>query len=121
MNLRFTALAVAINAALTVALLAGYGHWRAPAPQLPFAVLDVAELYRLKEIRIAALLIKPDASEAERATALTGAGAFGQELTALIQTLPDECHCLVLARGAVLGPASHLPDLTPDVRRRLGL
>ena len=27
----------------------------------------------------------------------------------------------VLARGAVVGPALLLPDLTPEVRRRLGL
>jgi hypothetical protein len=38
----------------------------------------------------------------------------------LIQSLPEECGCLVLARGAVWAPAP-LIDLTPEVRRRLGL
>ena len=42
-------------------------------------------------------------------------------MAALIETLPEECSCLVLNRGAVVGASGRLPDLTSDVRRRLGL
>ncbi len=121
MNARQAALLVATNAALSIALLAGYAHWLAPAKPPTFAVLDVGELYRLKENQVAAVLVKRDASDEERASALRHAASFGQEVTTLIQALPEECRCLILARGAVVGPAPLLPDLTPEVRRRLGL
>jgi hypothetical protein len=121
MNAREAAALIATNAALTMALVAGYAFWFAPARAPAFAVLDVGELYRLKEHQVAAVLVKRDASDEERTTALKQAAAFGPEVTALIQSLPGECRCLVLARGAVIGPAQRLPDLTPDVRRRLGL
>ena len=118
---RQAALLVATNAALTLAFLGTYAHWLAPAHAPALAVLDVGELYRLKESQVAAVLVKRDASDAERASALKRAAAFGVEITTLIETLPQECRCLILTRGAVVGPASRLPDLTPDVRRRLGL
>jgi hypothetical protein len=121
MSIRQAILLVAINVALSIVLLAAYALRFAPAQAPRFAVLDVGELYRLKENQVAAVLVKHDASDEERATALKRAAAFGAEVTALIQALPEECRCLVLARGAVIGPAQRLPDLTPDVRRRLGL
>ena len=46
---------------------------------------------------------------------------FGTEVSTLLQALPGECRCIVLARGAVMGSEPLLRDLTPDVRRRLGL
>jgi hypothetical protein len=95
-----------------------YGLAPAAAPRL--AVLDVGELYRLKETQVAKVLVKLDATHEDRALALQRASAFGLEMTNLIQSLPEECHCLILARGAVVGPAPLLPDLTPEVRRRLG-
>lgn len=121
MNARQAAALIATNAALTVALVAVYAYWLAPARATSFAVLDVGELYRLKEHQVAAVLVKRDASDEDRAAALKQAAAFGPEVTALLQALPEECRCLVLARGAVIGPAQRLPDLTPDIRRRLGL
>ena len=121
MNLKTAALLVLANALLSALLVLAYALWFAPAAAPRLAVLDVSELYRLKETQVAKVLVKLDASEADRALALQRASAFGLELTNLIQALPEECHCLVLARGAVVGPAPLLPDLTPDVRRRLGL
>jgi hypothetical protein len=121
MNTRQAAPLIVTNAALTIALVAVYAFWLAPARVPAFAVLDVGELYRLKEHQVAAVLVKRDASDEERTAALKQAAAFGPEVTALLQALPEECRCLVLARGAVIGPAQRLPDLTPDVRRRLGL
>jgi hypothetical protein len=86
-----------------------------------FSVLDVGELYRAKENQVATMLVKRDATEADRAAALKHAAAFGVEVGVLIDTLRDECGCLILARGAVVGPSPQLPDLTPEFRRRLGL
>jgi hypothetical protein len=118
-NTKTIAVVIAVNALVSAALIALAELWLAHPPAL--AVLDVAELYRLEESQVAAVLVKSDASDEERAKALRHAASFGTEVSALLQTLPEECRCLVLARGAVVGSASSLPDLTPEVRRRLGL
>ncbi len=109
------------NALLSAAFIGAYALWFAPAKVPVLAVLDVGELYRLKETQVATVLVKRDSTDEDRVVALKRAAAFGLEVTNLIQSLPEECHCLILARGAVVGPAPLLPDLTPEVRRRLGL
>ena len=121
MTRRDAATLLALNALVSMALLAAGAHWVFGSEKTAFAVLDVAELYRVKETQVAAVLVNHNASETERNTAMTRAAAFGTELTALIEALPEECRCLVLARGAVIGATAPLPDLTPNVRRRLGL
>ena len=121
MTRRDAAYLLALNALVSVALLTAGAHWVFGPQKTAFAVLDVAELYRVKESEVAAVLVNHNASEAERTTAIARATAFSTELTALIETLPEECRCLVLARGAVIGATPPLPDLTADVRRRLGL
>ena len=112
---------LALNALVSMAQLTAGAHWVFGPQKTAFAVLDVGELYRMKEAQVAAVLVNHNATETERTTAITRAAAFGIELTALIESLPGECRCLVLARGAVIGATAPLPDLTPDVRRRLGL
>lgn len=119
MSAKTIALLVGLNTLISVALLALSPRWLSPAPAL--AVLDVAELYRLKESQVAALLVSRSADDAERTRALEQAAAFGTEMNALLAALPGECRCIVLARGAVVGAATELPDLTPELRRRLGL
>jgi len=120
-NRRTVALLMLVNGLLSAACVVTYALWFSPGRAQQIAVLDVGELYRLKETQVAALLVKRDTTDADRVLALQRASAFGLEVTSLIQSLPEECRCLILARGAVLGPAPHLPDLTPEVRRRLGL
>ena len=121
MNARTVALLVGVNALVSAGLIALAQVWLAPERAPALAVVDVAELYRLKEAQVATLLVKRDASDEERAGALRRAADFGTEVTALFQALPDECRCVVLARGAVVGATPPLRDLTPDARRRLGL
>jgi hypothetical protein len=121
MTRRDAAYLLALNALVSMAMLAAGEHWVFGSQKTAFAVLDVAELYRVKESQVAAVLVNHNATESERAAAVTGAASFATELTALIEALPEECRCLVLARGAVIGAIAPLPDLTPDVRRRLGL
>jgi len=121
MTRRDAALLLAINALISLALIGGVSTWLLRTQKPTFGTLDVAELYRLKESQVAAVLVKRDIGDTERAMAIQRAAAFGAEISKLIEALPTECACLVLTRGAVLGPNAQLVDLTPDVRRRLGL
>ncbi len=121
MSIRTASILIVGNALLSAVLISAYAVWFAPAKVPALAVIDVAELYRLKETQVATVLVKRDSTDEDRALALKRAAAFGLEVTNLIQSLPEECRCLILARGAVVGPSPRLPDLTPEVRRRLGL
>ena len=121
MTRRDAALLIAINALLSLAMVGGVSAWLLRAQKPTFGTLDVAELYRLKETQVTTLLVRGDLSTEARARALGSVGTFGTTLAAILRSLPDECHCLVLSRGAVVGAVPDLPDLTPDVRRRLGL
>ena len=112
---------LALNAVVSAAMICIYAQWIAPPRAPRLAVLDVGELYRLKEAQVAALLVKPDATDADRAAILKSVHGFGTEVTRLLQALPEECRCLILARGALIGQDTQFPDLTSDVRRRLGL
>ncbi len=121
MNVRRTLVLLLASVLINAALLLVYAVWIAP-PRMPrLATLDVGELYRLKETQVAAVLLKREATDEDRSSALKRASAFGAEVTTLIQALPEECGCLILARGAVIGERQALPDLTAEVRRRLGL
>ena len=121
MNVRYTVMLALLNAVVSAAFLLVYALWLSPPPPPKLAVLDVAELYRLKETQVAALIVRRDATDEDRLAAIKRAHAFGAEVTAMIQALPEECRCLVFARGALVSNDSVLPDLTPEVRRRLGL
>ena len=121
MNVRYAVMLALLNALVSAAFLLVYALWLAPPPPPRLAVLDVAELYRLKETQVAAVIVRRDATDEDRLAALKRAYAFGAEMTAMIQALPEECRCLIFARGALVSHDSVLPDLTPEVRRRLGL
>ena len=121
MNVRHAVMLALLNALMSAAFLLVYALWLAPPPPPRLAVLDVAELYRLKETQVTAVIVRRDATDEDRLGALRRAQAFGAEMTAMIQALPEECRCLIFARGALVSHDSVLPDLTPEVRRRLGL
>jgi hypothetical protein len=120
-NAKTVTLLVGLNALVSVALIALVHLWFVPERRPALAVLDVAELYRLKELQVAGVLVKRDLSAEERDGALRRAAGFGTEVSTVLQALPGECRCIVLARGAVIGAEPQLRDLTPDVRRRLSL
>lgn len=121
MNPSSRGIVLLLNAGISALMIAGYALWLAPSHTPRFAVLDVAELYRLKETQVAAQLVKPGASDTERTVLLKNVHGFGADVTRLIDVLKQECGCLIVAHGALVGPDTRLPDLTPELRRRLGL
>jgi hypothetical protein len=114
-------LVTGMNLLLSAGLVAAALMWMHQTRPPAIAVLDVAELYRLKEAQVTALLVEPRTTDTQRAQALRQVTEFGQEVASLMQTLPQTCRCLVLARGSVLARSTDLPDLTDEARKRLGL
>ena len=104
-----------VNALVSAALIALAHLWLVPERLPALAVLDVAELYRLKELQVAAVLVKRDASDEERAGALRRAAGFGTEVSTLLQALPGE---VPLHRaGAWRRDGLRTPAARPDAGR----
>ena len=116
------ALIVGLNAALSLALVLA-ASWLLPASGQRFATVDIASLYRAKAGQVTAQLLRRDASDTDRAAALREAAAFGEQLDRLVARLPADCRCLVFTQGALIGSGagSRIADLTPQLRRKLGL
>jgi len=116
------ALIVGLNAALSLALVLA-ASWLLPASGQRLATVDIASLYRAKEGQVTAQLLRRDASDTDRAAALREAAAFGEQLDRLVARLPADCRCLVFTQGALIGSGagSRVADLTPQLRRQLGL
>ena len=89
-------------------------------PAVQIGVIDLGEVYRAKE-REFANLGRPqrDAPTQDRAMAL--AQKFSEALPRAIDSLPQDCGCLVLIKSAVVGNTPNTLDLTPLLKRKLGI
>ena len=100
--------------------IAAYHHYvRSPADRL--GVIDVTEVYRLKEKEFTELVTKAGASEIDKDKAMAGAEAFARALPQALAGLPQECGCLVLLRNAIAAVTPGKVDLTPALKRKVGL
>jgi len=108
------AVSLLVSASVALILLAGTSA---------IATVDIASIYRAKEGQVTAQLLRRDASDTDRAAALREAAAFGEQLDHLVARLPADCRCLVFTQGALIGSGagSRIADLTPQLRRQLGL
>ena len=116
-----TARLIALHVLTSALVATGTSLWVQRYQMPRFGTLDIAELYRIKEQQVAAVLVKRDSGDTDRVQAIQGAAAFGAQVSKILETLPQDCDCLVVAPGALLGSPTRLVDLTQDVRRRLGL
>ena len=100
--------------------IAAYHHIiRSPADRI--GVIDVTEVYRLKEKEFTDLVTKAGASEIDKDKAMAGAEAFARALPQALEELPQECGCLVLLRNAIAANTPAMIDLTPALKRKVGL
>src|SRR5438128_12098608 len=100
--------------------IAAYHHYvRSPADRI--GVIDVTEVYRLKEKEFTELVTKARASEIDEHKAMAGAETFARALPQALEELPQECGCLVLLRNAIAANTPAMIDLTPALKRKVGL
>ena len=89
-------------------------------PAQLIGVVDVGEVYRLKEAEFTQLVTKTT-SEDERQKALAMARQFAQRLPPALDELSHDCHCLVLVRTSVAGVPPNAVDLTALLKRKVAL
>jgi hypothetical protein len=120
MNARTLTLQLVLTLAVVALALTGY-HRFVLAPSVRFGVVDVSEVYRLKEKQILAVVTKPTVTDADKQMAVTMTVEFSKTLPAALEQLPAECGCFVLLRSAVAAQAPNTVDLTPLLRQKIGV
>lgn len=87
-------------------------------PARTIGVVDLAEVYRLKEDEFTRRLTAARSDEERQAT-LQMARSFAQRLPVALETLPAECGCLVVLKASVAGPTPYTIDLTARLRQKV--
>lgn len=87
-------------------------------PARTIGVVDLAEVYRVKEDEFSRRLTAARSDEERQAT-LQMARSFAQRLPVALESLPAECGCLVLLKASVAGPTPYTLDLTPRLRQKV--
>lgn len=87
-------------------------------PVRTVGVVDLAEVYRVKEDEFTRRLTAARTEEERQAT-LQMARSFSQRLPMALESLPAECGCLVLLKASVAGPTPYTVDLTPRLHQKV--
>ena len=87
-------------------------------PSQRIGVVDVSDIYRVKEAEFASLLTASKSDE-ERQKAMELATTFARRLPLALEELPRDCSCLVVLKSAIAGQAANTLDLTALLRAKL--
>ena len=117
--MRTAAIDVAATAFIVAITLLAYDRVVVRPARL-IGVVDVGEVYRLKEAEFTQIVTK-SGSEDERQRALAMARQFAQRLPVALEELPRDCACLVVIRTAVAGFPPNATDLTALLKRKVDL
>ena len=116
-GLRAVLLHAGIAALVVLGALAAYDR-QVVRPGQRVGVVDVGEVYRLKEAEFSQLLTRAG-GDAEREQALAMARRFSQRLPQALEELPRDCACLVVLKSALAGPTPQTVDLTALLQHKL--
>lgn len=115
--MKHLAVSVSLSVLITACGLLAYDRLVVRPAQV-IGVVDVGEVYRLKEAEFAAL-IRASKSDEERNKAMDLASAFARRLPVAMDELPSDCGCLVMLKTAVAGRTPHTRDLTALLKTKL--
>ena len=111
------AMSVCVSVLITACGLLAYDRLVVRPAQV-IGVVDVAEIYRLKEAEFAALITRGN-SDADRQQAMDLATRFARRLPGALEELPADCRCLVVLKSALAGPTAHTLDLTSVLKTKV--
>ena len=107
-----------ISAVVAAVAIAAYDRF-VVRPSQRVGVVDVLEVYRVKEAQFAEAVAKAT-TDADRQQAMLLAREFSKRLPAALDELPVECGCLVVVKSALAGSSRHVVDLTALLKRKVG-
>lgn len=87
-------------------------------PSQVIGVVDVAEIYRLKEAEFADL-VTSGKSDDDRRRAMDLATSFARRLPQALEELPRDCRCLVVLKSALAGRTTNTLDLTALLKSKV--
>jgi hypothetical protein len=111
---------VVVSLVVVAAAITAY-HRIVIQPLQRVGVIDVVEIWKLKEKEFTDIVTRSAATDKDRQKAMEIATAFAKELPIALEQLPQECGCLVLLRTAIAASTQNTIDLTPALKRKLGL
>ena len=85
-----------------------------------YAFVDITDVLNLKELQVTVTAMRPGAGEEGQTKAFEEVAKFGKEVERHINDLQQECGCSFFVKAAVVKPAA-AEDLTPELKRRLGI
>jgi len=84
-----------------------------------FAVIDLAGIVELEQLRLTASVIKIGTTDEERLKAFQRVQSFGGVLEKAIDEIKADCKCVLLARNAFIGGGGK--DYTDSLKAKVGL
>jgi hypothetical protein len=110
---------VGVAGALVVCALA-FALWLVFQPKQPkLGSIDLAGIVELEELALTARMMQPGLSDADRAQARDRVQTFGSALEQAIETVRNQCGCVLLAQQALVGRLD--ADYTAAVKEMVGL
>ena len=89
-------------------------------PSQRYGLVDVNEVYRIKEREWTELLTKGQ-GDADRAKALALAEQFSKVFPRALQELSRDCRCVVFVRSALASDGPDTVDMTDLLKRKVGI
>jgi len=86
-----------------------------------FGVVNLGQVYREKEQEFTNTITAQGVTDSDRDKAIKSAQEFAAKLPKAMQSLSDDCGCVVLMGNAVGGVPAGVLDLTPALRKKVGL
>lgn len=105
---------------IVVVVLIAYHFFYVVANKQKYAVVDITEVLNIKELQVTIAAMRPDASDEAKAKAYEEVAKFGKEIEETLNDLQQECGCSIFVKAAVV-KAAGAEDLTPELKRRLGI
>jgi hypothetical protein len=84
-----------------------------------FAVIDLAGIVELEQLRLTASVLKQGTTDDDRLKAFQRVQQFGNVLEKAIEEIKADCKCVLLARNAFIGGGG--TDYTESLKQKVGL
>lgn len=116
---RTVAAAAGVSAVVAAVISGGTALVAGAWGKTKIAVVDLAGIVELEQLRMSAVVMKKDSTDAERMQVMERLQTFGKDLEQAMETVRSDCGCVMLTSNAVVG--SGVTDLTEAVKTKMGL